>query len=118
MSPLRAPAGLRSFITGVCGPAPPRRAGIAALAAQHHAAKHADAEHIDPAGGEIEHVREEHRRHDVLDDQAETDPGRKPAAAEQHELGDPQGVEYDNTEEAELDADLKRQIVRVAGDPG
>src|SRR4051812_47476316 len=104
------PAGSRSFISGVWAAAPPRRT------AQHHPAEHADAENVDPARAEVEELRVEQRGDDVLDDHAGSDPGGHSFAAEQEQMSDPHGPKYAGAQEAELDRDRQRLIVRIVGD--
>src|SRR6185437_5377812 len=77
------------------------------------AAGDADAEDVEPALAEIEQMRVEQRRDDVLHDDDHADPGDKPAAAEQHQVRRPHRQQYRRAEKAKLDGDGENLIVRI-----
>src|SRR6202011_5464255 len=87
---------------------------LARAQAQERAAQDADAEHVEPALIEIEQMRIEQRRDDILRDHDQAAPGHEPLRAkEQRQVRDPHGVHDDDADEPELDCDRQRLLMRV-----
>ena len=64
---------------------------------------------------EIEQMRIEQRRDDILQNDHEAHSGDEAAAAEQREMRDPHGDQQRRPNGAELDRDAEHLIVRIVG---
>ena len=86
--------------------------------AQRHAARHPDAEHIDPAFVKIEQMRIQQRGEDILHDDHQPDPDRQTVAAKQQQMDQPHRIERDDTDHAPLHRHVQGLIVRIGDDFG
>src|SRR6202048_1639914 len=90
---------------------------LARAQAQERAAQDADAEHVERTLIEIEQMRMEQRRDDILRDHDQAAPAHDPLRAkEQRQVRDPHGVHDSDTEQPELHCDRQRLLMRVLRD--
>src|SRR5262252_3662909 len=86
--------------------------------AKHHTAYHPNTRDVNPAQCEFQQISIEYARHHILDDHTNSEPGHEPAASEQQQVGYPQPEQQRRADEAELNCDLERLIVRLIGRGG
>src|SRR5262249_22116496 len=84
--------------------------------AQNHTADDADAKDIQPALAEVEQMRIEKGRHDVVAHHKQAKPRGRRSAAKQGEMGQPHREKDNRAEEADLDRYRQNLIMRVGGD--
>src|SRR5580704_15949683 len=90
--------------------------GHGAVLAEHRAARNTYAEDIDPALGEIEKVRVEQARNEVLHDNDQPDPVGERRAPKQQQMPDPHRVEHYHADGSELDRNREGLVMRVVRD--
>src|SRR5262245_22551229 len=83
--------------------------------AEHHAPEYANTENVYPAKREFQQVGIEYARQNVLDDRTDAKPGDQSPAPEQQQMRYPQPKQQGRTDEAQLDGDLERLIMRLVG---
>src|SRR5262245_7186429 len=83
--------------------------------AKHHAPEYPNTEYVYPAKREFQQVGIEYARQNILDDRADAEPGDQSAAPEHQQMRYPQGKQQGRPDEAQLDGDLERLIMRLVG---
>src|SRR6266436_9364641 len=74
---------------------------LALALTQHDTARNADAEDVEPALREIEKVGIKQRADEILGDDADADPGRRPRKKKHPKMRDPHGQQQPNAEKPE-----------------
>ena len=86
---------------------------LAVVLAQHEAARDADAEHVEPALGEIEKVGIKQRAEEILRNDADADPGRVPRNEEYAKMRRPHGKQQHDAGKPERNAGRQDLIMGI-----
>src|SRR6266853_59469 len=86
---------------------------LALALTQHDTARNADAEDVEPALREIEKVGIKQRADEILRDDADADPGRRPGKKKHPNMRDPHGQQQRNAEKPEWNGRRQHLVVRI-----